>query len=136
MKTTVTVLASVLAAATFATEAQARDVAVSTRGVDFGDAQSVDAFHRTLARAAEDACTTPGRRDLTLRRVEDQCRAEALADAVAELDRPVLTALNEALDARLRLRPARPALDGAALAAAESAARPLRAEIAGETALR
>lgn len=136
MKTTATVLASVLAAATFATEAQARDVAVSTRGVDFSDAQSVDGFHRTLARAAEDACTTPNRRTLAARRAEEQCRAEALADAVADLDQPVLTALNDALDARLRLRPTRPELTGAALAAADSAARPLRAEIAGDTVLR
>jgi UrcA family protein len=127
MKILLSVLA--LSAALSVGVAEARTVEVSTRGVNFSDAASVDTFHRSLAQAAADACRTPVRRGLAGLKEKRACRALALSNAVDGMRQPLLSALNDGLDARLRLNPKRPALDGTALAALQNAAPSQRADI-------
>ncbi|MDX2233183.1 MAG: UrcA family protein [Hyphomonadaceae bacterium] len=128
MKSIHLALAAASATLAIAGAAEARDVAVSTRAVDFSDVASVDAFHRDLADAAAEACAdqaAPGVLALTLER---QCRRDALDAAVETVNRPLLSALNDTLDARLRLNPARPALTDALVADVRSQVQELRAE--------
>ncbi len=127
MKLSSLVMSACVAIVAIGGTAFARDVPVSARGVDFANARDVDALHRAIASAAIDACRVNARLSASALRLVRACRVESIDRAVADANRPTLTALNSALDASLRINPARPALNATAIAAVTAAAR-LRAE--------
>ena len=71
-----------------------RQVAVSTKGVDFNDPRSVAAFDRHLQWAAAAACDSnqPGSLAATLS--DSRCARESVARAVRQIDRPLLSKLH------------------------------------------
>ncbi len=120
-------VAAILAAGVGAAEARA--VPVSRAGVDFLDAGAVDAFHRDLARAAEEACDTYSRPTLLEMQLKRACRAEAVTRAVVRTNIPTLTVLHEGLSAGQRINASRAPIDDRVLAAVAAAADSMRAEV-------
>lgn len=80
---------------------QVRAVAVSKAGVDFADARKVGALYARLKRAADLACSTESA-DRHLAQPDRACVAQALAQAVREADKPLLTAAYQADAASVR----------------------------------
>ncbi len=66
---------------------------VSYAGVDFADPAQVKAFHNRLAHVAADVCDS-GARELKIIVSDNACAKASLNRAVAELDRPMLTAFH------------------------------------------
>ncbi len=92
---TLALITPALAAPTRSAGPQAPDVrTISTAGVDFRDPAAVSAFYRRLRDAAGAVCDSYAANS----RVTSQdvaCTENALAKAVRELDRPLLTALHD-----------------------------------------
>ena len=90
---------ALLAGALFST-AQAQDnraptqVRVSTLGVDFSQPASVEAFYGRLNRAAAQACDSHIDHNLAAKAADRACAAQALNQAVAQIDKPTLLALH------------------------------------------
>jgi UrcA family protein len=71
------------------------EAAVSTRGVDFGDAAQVRAMHQQLARVAVRVCDSGMARQLDFTAADRACAQAALDRAVAQVGEPMLTAYHK-----------------------------------------
>jgi len=65
--------------------------ALPTARVDFSDPAQAKAFYARVKRAAEEVCAAPSTSS-TISRPDDACVAHAVAQAVKNADRPLLTA--------------------------------------------
>ena len=70
---------------------QVRVSALPTSRVDFGDPAQAKTFYAKVKRAATDVCTMPSI-SYVISRPDADCVARAVADAVRNADRPLLTA--------------------------------------------
>lgn len=79
----------------FAAAAKAEDtpVRVSTRGVDFADPSAVKAFYDRVRAAARVACSSDSLTSWVSREDED-CRSRFVRNAVDQVDKPLLTAMD------------------------------------------
>ena len=68
-----------------------KTVAIAPTGYDLDTARGAARFHTVLDRAVRQACDT-GDRTLIARRTETKCVAETMTAAVAQLNKPYLTA--------------------------------------------
>lgn len=68
---------------------------LSTANVDFTSSDQVKAFHQRLHRAAREACNSGYVIATQLVDADRQCTEAALAQAVAKVDRPMLTAMQQ-----------------------------------------
>lgn len=71
-----------------------KTVAISPAGYNLDTARGADRFHTVLARAVRQVCDTDDR-TLTGRRQQQICVTETMSAAVAQLDRPFLTAAHD-----------------------------------------
>ncbi len=102
MKVKLTLAAALLAMACIAAPAQAgtnnttrTEIAVSYADLDLHSAAGADAMLARLHRMSAHACGTrpaQSHSPLRARRAFDQCRANAVANAVQDLDAPLVTA--------------------------------------------
>ena len=67
---------------------------VSYAGVDFADPAQVKSFHGRLAHVAADVCDSGRPREIKIVASDRACAKASLNRAVAELDRPMLTAFH------------------------------------------
>jgi len=71
-----------------------KTVTIAPAGYDLDTARGADRFHDVLTRAVRQACDNADR-TLTGRRLQQTCVAETMDAAVAQLDKPFLTAVHE-----------------------------------------
>lgn len=68
---------------------------LSTANVDFSNPEQVKTFHQRLHRAAREACNSGYLIATQLIDADRVCTEQALAEAVAKVDRPMLTAMQQ-----------------------------------------
>ena len=93
------IVAAIVSSAAFAGIAQAADdtvveTVVTTRGVDFNQADQTRYFYKTLHKAAETVCDVPGDNFQT-RADNMDCEAHAIDEAVRDTNSPQLTRLHQ-----------------------------------------
>ncbi|MFT3725383.1 MAG: hypothetical protein QM773_17575 [Hyphomonadaceae bacterium] len=71
------------------------DVRPVTAAFAYNPAAPVSEIYADLARTADYACTTPGPRPLSLRKLDDQCAADLLAKAVERIGRTDIAAMHD-----------------------------------------
>ena len=108
--------------------AEAREVVVSTATVDFSDPRQVLDLRNDVVQAAHRVCRGQGRVGLQERLAVKACVVESVEDALAQADRPALTALQAALPAKARFALSRP-LTPSLVAAVEGANVEVRADL-------
>jgi UrcA family protein len=87
---------SILALAGQATAADSSSApvrVVSTAGVNFQDAKTVDVFYARLRAAAAEVCDSNSANP-RITQLDQVCRDKVLARTVAEVNRPLLTAMH------------------------------------------
>ncbi len=106
----VALVAAVTCSALSAGEALARDseraptaIRLSTAAVDFQDSAAVRSFYKRLENAAWKACDSQIP-DLTLRREDVRCVKATIQQAVASLDKPLVTARHQSRSAQAYAR--------------------------------
>jgi UrcA family protein len=81
-----------------AQDREVTQVSVSTYGVSFQDGREVKSFYKRLKRAANEACNSGFDHDLAAKYDDRACAAEALNNAVAQINQPALTLLANGQD--------------------------------------
>lgn len=99
---TVSVSALSVLATAQASELPARKVTVSLERFDLSKQAGADSAYASLRRAARVVCAPFESRELKAKKLHRQCFEDALANAVADIDSPRLTALHQS-DPTLRL---------------------------------
>jgi UrcA family protein len=92
------ICAAIVSSAAFAGIARADDTVVetvvTTRGVDFNQADQTARFYKTLHAAAEKVCDVPGDA-FSIRADNKDCEARAIDEAVRDTNNPQLTRLHQ-----------------------------------------
>jgi UrcA family protein len=68
---------------------------ISTAKIDFSNPQSVKVLHERMRRAAREACNSGYVIATQLVDADRACTEQTLAEAVAKVDRPLLTAMQQ-----------------------------------------
>lgn len=71
------------------------NVRTVTAAFAYNPSAPVEEIYADLARTAEQACTTPGPRPMSLRKLDTQCAADLLSKAVERIGRTDIAALHD-----------------------------------------
>ena len=88
--------ASLAAGANAQDERTPENQSVSLKNVDFNKASDVEALYVRLQYAAAAVCTSDGPRDPLMIDADDACKAKSVSEAVASINKPQLTAYDDA----------------------------------------
>jgi UrcA family protein len=84
------------AVTTGATAAELPKVHVKYQDLNLNTPAGAEALYRRILTAADEVCAIPGTRDLAMRGATKACAAHAMANAVAQVNNPQLTHVDQA----------------------------------------
>lgn len=88
------------AAAASAQERVADQRPVYSRDIDFSKPSQVRALYGRLQAVAHEVCESDGERDPVTQAADDACEAQAVTDAVRDINQPQLTRLDDQKNSR------------------------------------